>query len=104
MQAVQTSMIVDFNTDQRLSRGTRAFLKALNSPMPPELEKLPPLQARKVLETAQASVAVDYSGIAESEKSITVDGFEIILNLVRPKDVTRTVSYTHLTLPTIYSV
>ena len=89
MQAVQTSMIVDFNTDQRLSRGTRAFLKALNSPMPPELEKLPPLQARKVLETAQASVAVDYSGIAESEKTITVDGFEIVLNLVRPKDVTK---------------
>jgi acetyl esterase len=85
MQAVQTSMIVDFNTDQRLSRGTRAFLKALNSPKPPELEKLPPLQARKVLETAQASVIVDYSGIAESEKSITVDGFEIVLNLVRPK-------------------
>jgi len=89
MQAVQTSTIVDFNTDQRLSRGTRAFLKALNSPMPPELEKLPPLQARKVLETAQASVAFDYSGIAESEKSITVDGFEIVLNLVRPKDVTK---------------
>ena len=89
MQAVQTSTIVDFNTDQRLSRGTRAFLKALNTPMPPELEKLPPLQARKVLETAQASVAVDYSGIAESEKRITVDGFEIVLNLVRPKDVAK---------------
>jgi acetyl esterase/lipase len=57
--------------------------------MPPELEKLPPLQARKVLETAQASVAVDYSGITESEKSISVDGFEIVLNLVRPQDVTR---------------
>jgi acetyl esterase/lipase len=89
MSVVQTSTIVDFNTDQRLSRGTRAFLKALNSPMPPELEKLPPLQARKVLETAQASVAVDYSGIAESEKRITVDGFEIVLNLVRPNDVTK---------------
>jgi acetyl esterase len=89
MPAVQTSPIVDFKTDPRLSRGTRAFLKALNSPMPPELEKLPPLQARKVLETAQASVTVDYSGIAESEKSISVDGFEIVLNLVRPKDVAK---------------
>ena len=89
MQAVQTSTVVDFNTDRRLSRGTRAFLKALNSPMPPELERLPPLQARRVLETAQASVAVDYSGIAESEKIITVDGFEIVLNLVRPKDVAK---------------
>jgi acetyl esterase/lipase len=89
MQAVQTSTIVDFSTDQRLSRGTRAFLKALNSPTPPELEKLPALQARKVLETAQASVAVDYSGIAESEKSISVDGFQIVLNIVRPQGVTQ---------------
>src|SRR5581483_11796255 len=85
---VQASTIVDFNTDQRLSRGTRAFLKALNTPMPPELEKLPPLQARKVLESAQASVAVDDSGIAESEKSITADGFRIDLNIVRPHGVT----------------
>jgi acetyl esterase/lipase len=89
MPAVQTSTIVDFNTDQRLSRGTRAFLKALNSPTPPELEKLAPLQARKVLETAQASVAVDYSGIAESEKNITVGGFQIVLNIVRPQGVTK---------------
>src|SRR5262245_9736526 len=88
MQAVQTTTIVDFNTAPRLSRGTRLFLKALNSPAPPELEKLPPLQARKVLETAQASVAVDYSGIAESEKNITVDGFQIVLNIVRPQGVT----------------
>src|SRR5262245_272018 len=84
---VETGTIIDFNTDQRLSRGTRAFLKALNSPMLPELEKLAPLQARKVLEAAQASIAVDYSGIAESEKSITVDGFRIALNIVRPNDV-----------------
>jgi len=84
MPGVQTSTIVDFNTDQRLSRGTRAFLKALNSPMPPELEKLPPAQARKILEGAQAAVAVDCSGIAESEKRITADGFPIDLNIVRP--------------------
>jgi acetyl esterase/lipase len=89
MPGVQTSTIVDFNTDQRLSRGTRAFLKALNTPMPPELEKLPPLQARQVLVSAQASVAADYSGIAESEKRITADGFRIDLNIVRPQDVTR---------------
>jgi acetyl esterase/lipase len=84
-QAVQSTDVVDFRTDQRLSRGTRAFLKTLNSPVPPELEKLPPVAARKVLETAQASVDVDYSGIDEREKTITVDGFEIVLNIVRPK-------------------
>ena len=84
-QALQTTDVVDFRTDQRLSRGTRAFLKALNTPMPPELEKLAPIAARNVLETAQASVNVDYSGIDEREKTITVDGFQIALNIVRPK-------------------
>jgi hypothetical protein len=57
--------------------GHAAFLKALNSPKPPELEKLSALEARKVLETAQASVDVDYSGIDESERTITADGFKI---------------------------
>jgi acetyl esterase len=82
--AVQTSEIVDFRTDPRLSRGTRAFLNALNTPVPPELEKLTPAAARKVLETAQASVGVDDSGIDERETTITTDGFEIVLNIVRP--------------------
>jgi acetyl esterase/lipase len=78
--------VVDFRTDPRLSRGTRAFLNVLNTPAPPELEKLAPVAARKVLETAQASVDVDGSGIDEREKTITVDGFQIVLNIVRPKD------------------
>ena len=86
---VKVDEVVDFKTDERLSRGTRAFLKVLNSPAPPELEKLPALEARKVLETAQASVPVDYSGIDESERAITADGFQIVLNIVRPEGVTR---------------
>ena len=80
--------VADYSTDARLSRGTREFLRALNSPTPPELEKLPALDVRTVLETAQASVDVDYSGIDESEKTITADGFEIVLNIVRPAGVT----------------
>src|SRR5258705_8455740 len=86
-QAAKTVAIVDFNNDPRLSLGTREFLKALNSPEPPELEKLSPEEAQKVLENAQASVDVDYSGIEESEKTINADGYEIELNIVRPKDV-----------------
>ena len=86
-QAAKTVEIVDFNNDLRLSLGTREFLKALNSPKPPELEKRSPEEARKVLEGAQASVDVDYSGIEESEKTINADGFEIKLNIVRPKGV-----------------
>ena len=73
--------------DPRLSPRTKEFLKALNSPAPPALEKMPPTEARKVLEGAQASVKVDLSGIEETEKTINADGFEIVLNIVRPEGV-----------------
>jgi acetyl esterase len=82
----ETIETVEFADDPRLSPGTKEFLKALNSPAPPELEKMPPLEARKVLEGAQASVKVDLSGIEESEKTINADGYEILLNIVRPED------------------
>lgn len=71
--------------DPRLSRGAKAFLKVLNSSGGPPLETLPPLSAREVLANAQASVPVDLSGIEESEKTITADGYTIKLDLVRPK-------------------
>lgn len=65
----------------------KAFLKALNSGDGPPLETLPPLEAREVLVNAQASVQVDFSGIEESEKTTTIDGYTIKLNVVRPKGV-----------------
>jgi acetyl esterase/lipase len=73
--------------DPRLSRGVKAFLKALNSSGGPPLETLPPLEAREVLVNAQASVPVDLSGIEESEKTISADGYPIQLNIVRPEGV-----------------
>lgn len=75
---------VDYRNDPNLSRETRAFLAALNSPAPPALEKLSPAEARAVLVGAQASVQVDLSGIEEAEKTIDADGFRIKLNIVRP--------------------
>jgi acetyl esterase len=86
-QTAKTAETLNIADDPRLSAGTKEFLKVLNSPAPPELEKMSPLEARKVLETAQASVEVDYSGIEESEKTINADGYEIILNIVRPAGV-----------------
>lgn len=80
-QIEKTMAVAD---DPRLSEGTKEFLRILNSPAPPELEKMSPEDARKVLETAQKSVEVDYSGIEESEKTISADGFEIKLDIVRP--------------------
>jgi acetyl esterase/lipase len=49
------------------------------------MEEMDPYDAKKVLENAQASVEVDVSGIEESEKTITTDGFTIRLNIVRPE-------------------
>ena len=73
--------------DPRLSRGVKAFLKALNSLDGRPLETLPPLEARDVLVKAQASVPVNLSGIEESEKTISADGYQIQLNIVRPEGV-----------------
>jgi acetyl esterase len=82
----QTVKVLQFADDPRLSREVKAFLKLLNSGGVP-LETLPPLEARQVLVDAQASVNVDLSGIDESEKTITADGYSIVLNIVRPEGV-----------------
>jgi acetyl esterase len=79
---------IEVADDPRLSRGVKAFLKVLNSAGGPPLETLPPLEAREVLVGAQASAPVDLSGIEESEKTITADGYRIKLNIVRPEGVT----------------
>ncbi len=75
---------VDYATDPHLEKKVRDFLKLLNEGGVP-LESLTPVQARQVLADAQASVHVDLSGIDESERTITADGFTIKLNIVRPK-------------------
>jgi acetyl esterase/lipase len=83
----QSETPLEVAVDPRLSRGVKAFLKVLNSAGGPPLEALPPLEAREVLVNAQASVHVDLSGIEESEKMISVDGYTIKLNIVRPEGV-----------------
>jgi len=85
--SLQPEKPLEVATDPRLSRGTKAFLKALNSSGGPPLETLPPTEAREVLVSAQASVRVDLSGIEETEKTITADGHTIKLNVVRPAGV-----------------
>lgn len=85
--ATQTVKTIEPQNDPRLSSGTKEFLKALNSPAPPELEKLTPVEARKVLFDAQMAVEFDYSRIDETEKVIQADGYEIKLNLVHPAGV-----------------
>ena len=76
----------DYLSDDHLSTGTKEYLKVLNSGDTP-VESLPPAEARKVLEDAQSSVNVDLSGIDEEEKIIETDGFKIVINITRPKNI-----------------
>lgn len=85
--AVQSEKTMEIENDPRISSGTKKFLKMLNSPAPPKLEKLSVKEAREVLVSAQASVQVDVSGIEESEKTINAEGYEIKLNIVRPEGI-----------------
>ncbi|MEO8664703.1 MAG: alpha/beta hydrolase [Ignavibacteria bacterium] len=80
---------VDYSVDPYLTREIKDFLKIINAPGNPPLETLSPADARKVLEDGQKSAKVDYSGIEETEKKIKADGFEIILNIVRPEGVNK---------------
>jgi acetyl esterase/lipase len=78
--------VIDYSVDPRLDVGIKSFLKLLNSGGVP-LEELSAPDARNVLVDAQASVNVDLSGIEESEKTITADGYTVKLNIVRPEGV-----------------
>ncbi|MDR6340651.1 acetyl esterase/lipase [Filimonas zeae] len=73
--------------DPKIFREVRAFLKALNNSGGKPLEQLSPAEARKVLEGAQQSVAVNVSGIEESERLITQDGHTVKIHVVKPEKV-----------------
>jgi len=78
---------VDFAEDPHLSPAVKEFLKPLNAPGPP-LESLPVEEARNVLVSAQAAFEVDLSGISEEERTVSEDGFDIVVNIVRPEGAT----------------
>jgi len=75
---------VKAENDPRILKEVRAFLKALNSGTGKPIEQLSPEDARKVLVDAQNSVTVDYSGIEESEKTITQGGEKVRIHIVKP--------------------
>jgi acetyl esterase len=78
--------IKDYATDPRLTKEVKVFLKALNSGGKP-LESVSPKEAQLVLVNAQEGVKVDLSGIDITEKTISVDGYTILLHIVRPQGV-----------------
>lgn len=76
----------DYSSDPHLTPAVKAFLKPLNSGGV-SLESLPVADARNILVNAQNAFKVDLSGIEESEKEITADGYKIKLNIVRPRGI-----------------
>lgn len=85
-ETILQTQSVDYASDPHLSNAVKEFLKPLNGGGPP-LESLSIEDARNVLVGAQAAFPVDLSGIEESEKTITADGYTITLNIVRPAGV-----------------
>lgn len=73
--------------DPHILSGVRTFLKALNNSGGKPMGQLSPADARQVLIGAQKSVVVDYSGINETEKTITQDGMAVTIHIVKPVGV-----------------
>ncbi len=71
--------------DPQVFTEIRGFLKALNAGNGKPLEQLSPSDARQVLVGAQKSVAVDYSGIEETERVISQNGYQVKIHITKPK-------------------
>ncbi|MDB5006028.1 MAG: Alpha/beta hydrolase fold-3 domain protein [Mucilaginibacter sp.] len=74
---------LDFAVDPHFSPEVKAFLTNINS-AGIKLETMPKEDARNTFAAVQALAPVHLSGIEESEKTITTNGFTIKLNIVRP--------------------
>ena len=85
MQA--TDPTVDVAIDHRV----RAFLKQVNSAGGKPMEELSPRDARKVLVDLQASVQMDLPPAKVSPLTITYDGQQVDLTIVRPAGAEKTV-------------
>ena len=81
---------IDPSVDPAIETHTKAFLNALNSGGGKPMEEMQPDEARAVLEGAQKSVNVDLSGIDVEEKTITQDGLDVKIFIVRPTGVSET--------------
>jgi acetyl esterase/lipase len=79
------SQNIKAENDPRIFTQVRKFLKALNAGSGKPIEQLSSAAARQVLTDAQNSVPVDYSGIEESERTITQDGEKVTMHITKPK-------------------
>lgn len=75
---------IDPALDPAIDHRIRAFLKALNSGGGKPMEQMTPQEARAVLVGAQKSVEVELPPAQVSNMSITQDGVQVDLTVVRP--------------------
>src|SRR4051812_46132579 len=75
---------IDPAENPKVEHRTRQFLKVLNSGGGKPIETLTPPEARKVLVDAQASVPLELPPCDVTEKTITQDGLNVSLHIVRP--------------------
>jgi acetyl esterase/lipase len=83
----QPNKPVKADSDPRILKDVRTFLRVLNSGTERPMEQLNPSDARKVLIEAQNSVPVDYSGIEESERMIVQDMETVKIHIIKPVGV-----------------
>ena len=76
--------VIDPSQNPKVEHRIREFLKALNSSGGTPIEALSPAAARKVLADVQASVPLELPACDIKEKTITQDGMEMSLTIVRP--------------------
>lgn len=80
----QQNPAVKAENDPNIFAEVRTFLQAVNSGGGKPIEQLSPADARQVLVGAQSAAPVDYSGISESERTITQDGITVRIHIVKP--------------------
>jgi acetyl esterase len=74
-----------YEHDEAIQRDIKIFLKKINSGDEKPMESLSPPEARRVLENVQNSVKANISGIEIAEKTISQDGMQIKLFIMRPE-------------------
>ncbi len=71
-------------SDPQIFTEIRSFLKAVNSADSTPMEQLSPGEARQVLVDAQQSVNVDDSGVEESTRTISQNGYDVKIHVIKP--------------------
>lgn len=79
---------VDPAENLAVERRVRAFLKTLNSSGGPPIESLSPAAARQVLVDAQAAAGATLPPAEVSDRTISQDGLEVPLTIVKPAGAT----------------